>query len=309
LDKYNHSKFDIIVTDINMPNMNGVELIEKITSINPEQLIIVLSNINDVDYFIKLLNLGVDGFLIKPFGFRKLAKKIIQSLESLYYKKLIFDLKKEKIIAEYKHKQKIEELKQTAINEKEEDVKRKEKFEDILTKHGQMVTDRLSAKEFFDIIKNDPKYNEKLEIVIQNIKALINCINQLLIIAENLYYNLDSERAEKLIRDLSKAFLETFHAIESFEIIKDVAEPFYLFFDFFDDYQYIDSLHKDEVKELLSIEFIAKDLNNFLNEVFISKTAENIFLYDDLFMQSLEQLESNLQSICRDLDDGELEFF
>jgi CheY-like chemotaxis protein len=306
LDKYNHSKFDIIVTDINMPNMNGVELIEKITSINPEQLIIVLSNINDVDYFIKLLNLGVDGFLIKPFGFRKLAKKIIQSLESLYYKKLIFDLKKEKIIAEYKHKQKIEELKQTAINEKEEDVKRKEKFEDILTKHGQMVTDRLSAKEFFDIIKNDPKYNEKLEIVIQNIKALINCINQLLIIAENLYYNLDSERAEKLIRE---AFLETFHAIESFEIIKYVAEPFYLFFDFFDDYQYIDSLHKDEVKELLSIEFIAKDLNNFLNEVFISKTAENIFLYDDLFMQSLEQLESNLQSICRDLDDGELEFF
>ena len=309
LAKYKKEKFDVVITDINMPNMNGLEFITKMHDNNPEQLVIVLSSTSDVEYFIELLNLGVDGFVLKPFGFRKLAKKIIQTLESLYYKKLLFDLKKEKIILEYKHKQRIEELQKETVEQKIKDKEIKEKTDDILKKYGTMVTGQLSAIEFFDRIKDEETSKVKINNIISNVKHLLVNISDLLVIADNLYYQLDSDNAMETVNKVAQAFLMIFHSINEFEMIKDLSEPFYLFFDFFDDYQYIDTLDKDEVKELLSISFIAEDLEVFLKDIFIEKTAENIFIYKDLFTQSLEQLESNVQNICRDMDDGELDFF
>jgi hypothetical protein len=54
---------------------------------------------------------------------------------------------------------------------------------------------------------------------------------------------------------------------------------------------------------------VAQDIEEFLKRVFIEKDAENIYLYTDLFIQNLEQLESNIQHVTRDADDGELDFF
>ncbi len=58
--------FDIVVTDIQMPVMNGVELSEAIRDINADQQIIVLSAYTDSDYLIKLINLGISKFISKP---------------------------------------------------------------------------------------------------------------------------------------------------------------------------------------------------------------------------------------------------
>lgn len=66
LTLYQNSHFDLIITDISMPIMDGITMIRHIKSHNPEARIIVTSAQNDADKLLELINLGVERFLTKP---------------------------------------------------------------------------------------------------------------------------------------------------------------------------------------------------------------------------------------------------
>ncbi|MCI0526295.1 MAG: response regulator, partial [Nitrospira sp.] len=59
--------YDILLTDIKMPGMTGLELIEKVKERQPEITAIVITGYGSVDTAIESLKLGVMGFIIKPF--------------------------------------------------------------------------------------------------------------------------------------------------------------------------------------------------------------------------------------------------
>lgn len=59
-------QFDLIITDIKMPKLDGISFITKIRQICKETAIIVTSAYNDVDYLIETIHLGVDGYILKP---------------------------------------------------------------------------------------------------------------------------------------------------------------------------------------------------------------------------------------------------
>lgn len=83
LSKYKQRKFDVVITDINMPQMNGIEMIEAIKEINYEQIILVTSAHNDSEYLMKLINLHVMQFILKPFDnkqFLYILYKIVEGL-------------------------------------------------------------------------------------------------------------------------------------------------------------------------------------------------------------------------------------
>ena len=61
-DKY----IDLVISDIEMPYMNGIETSRKILELNKYQKIIITSGYDDKKYFIELINIGVDGFIQKP---------------------------------------------------------------------------------------------------------------------------------------------------------------------------------------------------------------------------------------------------
>ncbi|HEO98945.1 MAG: response regulator transcription factor [Campylobacterales bacterium] len=58
--------YDLLITDIQMPFMNGVELSKSVREINRAQKIIVLSAHTDADFLVPLINLGISQFLTKP---------------------------------------------------------------------------------------------------------------------------------------------------------------------------------------------------------------------------------------------------
>ena len=62
----NNFSIDLVITDITMPVMSGIVLAEKIKDLYDEQKIIMLSAHDDKDKIFKLINIGVDGFIIKP---------------------------------------------------------------------------------------------------------------------------------------------------------------------------------------------------------------------------------------------------
>lgn len=67
-----NSYYDLVITDIQMPYMNGVELSKAVLKINPEQTIVVTSAYSEKEYFIELINLGIKGFLQKPLNEQEL---------------------------------------------------------------------------------------------------------------------------------------------------------------------------------------------------------------------------------------------
>lgn len=66
-----HKDIDIIITDINMPVMNGLELIEAIKESDLDTPFIITSAHTEKEYIDKAKELGVEHYLLKPFDFVK----------------------------------------------------------------------------------------------------------------------------------------------------------------------------------------------------------------------------------------------
>lgn len=76
----NESKYyDIILSDIQMPRLNGVELVESIYSINPNQIVIIISAYDDAKYLLPLINLGIEQFIKKPIDYQELLKVLLRA--------------------------------------------------------------------------------------------------------------------------------------------------------------------------------------------------------------------------------------
>ena len=67
------SAFDIVLTDLVMPGMDGSELVHRVKSRNPEQDIVVVTGVVDVKTAVDAMKLGASDYLLKPFDRRALA--------------------------------------------------------------------------------------------------------------------------------------------------------------------------------------------------------------------------------------------
>jgi len=70
---------DLVITDLAMPNMNGLELCRKIRAVSPVP-IIVLSAKGEEKTKVEALDIGADDFVIKPFGIAELLARIRAAL-------------------------------------------------------------------------------------------------------------------------------------------------------------------------------------------------------------------------------------
>jgi YesN/AraC family two-component response regulator len=79
LDKFNQNNdYDLIVTDINMPVMNGLELIKNVRDVNTQIPVIIMSAHTEPEYIKSAEELGVDNYLLKPFDFIKFINLVSQ---------------------------------------------------------------------------------------------------------------------------------------------------------------------------------------------------------------------------------------
>ena len=76
LEKFNNEKFDLVLTDINMPKMDGIELISAIKEIDPNIICLVLSAHNEKQYLEKAYNSGVQYYLAKPLSLTELVETL-----------------------------------------------------------------------------------------------------------------------------------------------------------------------------------------------------------------------------------------
>jgi DNA-binding NarL/FixJ family response regulator len=83
IQKYKELKPDIVIMDLNMPEMSGIEAIKEILQINPEAAILVCSASNQQDEINDALEAGARGYLSKPFNSDHLNDAILKYAEPL----------------------------------------------------------------------------------------------------------------------------------------------------------------------------------------------------------------------------------
>lgn len=83
LSLYKQNSYDIVITDMHMPNMDGFELIENIHRLNPSQLVAMASAMEEKSDFIQAINLNIHSFIPKPLHpktFTPILQELIQSV-------------------------------------------------------------------------------------------------------------------------------------------------------------------------------------------------------------------------------------
>ncbi len=68
--------YDLVITDIEMPRLNGIELSDTILKMNEDQMILIFSAYSEPEYLFELINLGVSSFLNKPIKINQLNRSL-----------------------------------------------------------------------------------------------------------------------------------------------------------------------------------------------------------------------------------------
>jgi len=83
----NHSEIDLIISDIQMPNMDGVDLTRNIRNLHEEQAIIILSAHTDKQYLLELINMGISKFITKPLEYNSFLHLLEQESKRIHLSK------------------------------------------------------------------------------------------------------------------------------------------------------------------------------------------------------------------------------
>ncbi len=175
----NSHGYDIVITDINMPNMNGVEMIEAIYTLNDRQSIVVASAHDESQWLLQLIDLEISHFISKPIEMDQLNKvlsrviKIIKLKED--YRKLHNDLRLAK-----------EEAEQSALQ--------KSRF--LANMSHEIRTPLNAITGFISLLgeeERDPKKLKYLNVVKNSSDSLLQIINDILDISKIESGKLDTE--------------------------------------------------------------------------------------------------------------------
>ena len=135
LEKYKAKNYDLVLTDIAMPIMNGLDMIREIKKINENQKVVIITAYNDIEYLLESISLGVDGYIIKPIE----TKQFFRVIEKVA-----------KIIHNEKLQQKFNDMLVEEVEKKTEEIVRKTFYDDLTG-----LKNRVSLKEKLKLLNED----------------------------------------------------------------------------------------------------------------------------------------------------------
>ncbi|AMK10945.1 MAG: response regulator [Pseudodesulfovibrio sp.] len=82
IDKIRENDFDVVILDVMMPEMNGIETLRRIKAIDPTLPVIILTGHADSKVLIQGMDMGAFDFLLKPVGTDELYFKVLDAVRS-----------------------------------------------------------------------------------------------------------------------------------------------------------------------------------------------------------------------------------
>ena len=84
LELYRSQRPDMVVSDILMPEMDGLELAATLKSANPQLPIIMTTAFNDAEYLLRAIEIGIDEYVLKPVNLEKLQTALNKQADILF---------------------------------------------------------------------------------------------------------------------------------------------------------------------------------------------------------------------------------
>ena len=185
IEKYKELQPDIVITDIDMPNMNGVKMSKEIKKINDKQNIVVISAHDKTEYFLDFIEIGVNAFVIKPINKQKIENILLEICQKIVDRKYIthYEEQKEKWLDE--------------LTNKDRELKR---IENSL----KVLKNNFSHKNIFDLLE------DLKDIFIKNMPEKKHEIKSYFI-----NYNFENKKGKDIIKDFFEFFI---NFIETYKV-------------------------------------------------------------------------------------------
>ena len=115
LSRFSESNYDAVLSDINMPEMSGLEVLHRCKKINPESVVILITAYSSIDSAIEAIRGGALDYIRKPFRMEELILRLNEALDKIRIKKSLKNLRE----------QKLEEFRIIGINERMKQMREK----------------------------------------------------------------------------------------------------------------------------------------------------------------------------------------
>ena len=84
LESFKKNSPDIVVTDLRMPDMNGLEMVKEIRKINKECKIIIISALSDSESILSAVDIGIVKYIVKPVNTQEFTKVLEELAEDIF---------------------------------------------------------------------------------------------------------------------------------------------------------------------------------------------------------------------------------
>lgn len=201
----NKKHYDIVISDINMPNMNGIELTKEIFAINEKQILIIVSAHDDSNYLMELLNLGVYYYVLKPIKFDKMMSVLKKVCDELYNVRLVLE-----------YNEKIKKLNKELVDSNV-----------LLEDKVKERTQELESLLYFDKLTSLKSYHS----LIEDLSKLVNSKVIFFLVNIDSFHSINNLYGFKKSNNILIQFancLKTFNAQEKYTIYRVYADEFVL---------------------------------------------------------------------------------
>jgi phosphoserine phosphatase RsbU/P len=93
LEKYQTGNYEIVISDLRMPVMDGIEMVKRIKEINDDQIILITSAHDESKYLLELISMGVNNFILKPLDIKRFLLVMEKTVELVRLRKMESDYK------------------------------------------------------------------------------------------------------------------------------------------------------------------------------------------------------------------------
>ena len=85
---FKSSHYDLVITDIEMPQVNGIEMSRNIRAVNKDTPIVVVSAYSNTDYFMDAIAIGIDYYILKPIKMPRLIDTLYAAVKRVIDKRI-----------------------------------------------------------------------------------------------------------------------------------------------------------------------------------------------------------------------------
>jgi len=290
-------KYDLIITDIMMPKMNGLELISKIRLKSPSQHILVLSAIKDINQMRATLALGVEGILEKPYNHQTMIYVLSRVLKLIYNNKLIkrqaFQLK---LLAQKNISTK------TSLQEEKAKIEPSKKKVITPPVHEKRIVPVIKSESAEDFTSNLDYFDlDRVEVFQDKIESYQNIACKI----ANAHPSLTKIGLSQITQGLTE-LIDVLNQLGTFSVTAKATKRLIDFVDSIEERQFEDNDKKDLFID--GIMSVLEDLYNWINMVFVNKDTDNVNYFDASYSNTCLELEHIFESNTS-LDEDTLDFF